>query len=177
MIFRNPHLPRGFIVVKQQNNKLPQTSNTSMKLSEKQQELALEIVDETVDFYAEDPSRRAADPVDNSCCYRTEDGRRCAFGRVMKEDVLDTVDAPLTMAMKISRLVTHFATKKEGTGISHDDLLQKPYRGLPLHFWRAVQFLHDMESNWGVEGLTECGEKEARHLRRRIKQNTLHLDF
>lgn len=55
-----------------------------------------EIVEETVAFYTEDPSRVARDPEKSVCYYRMEPGgeggetRRCAVGRVMTEEALSS---------------------------------------------------------------------------------------
>ena len=97
-----------------------------------------ELIDETVDFYGEDPAGRRAKGVHGICEYITAEGRRCAVGRCLQGtlEYLESLDFE-----KILRKV-----KPEYTGFSK-------------LFWNALQRLHDEDHHWGVKGLTDRGKK------------------
>lgn len=101
-----------------------------------------EIVTETVLFYAEDPKRVAR--TDVGCMYRTVDGRKCAVGRCMLDDLpsalFDVLGGVTDLEAKAYEIM-----KESGT---LDDVLKPRYRGQSPRFWQKLQALHDDPGNW-----------------------------
>lgn len=111
-----------------------------------------EIIDETVNFYGEDVSRRAAIFSGGmwGCMYVSSDGRKCAFGRCMINPYLRE-DNHTGFNKNISvQYIKH-----------HDTLLKEEYHGHPIGFWLDLQELHDINQNWNDNGISEWGTKEA----------------
>ena len=104
-----------------------------------------EIIQETVDYYSEDISRRAA--ADGSCEYLTNDGRMCAVGRCFNEEGLEKYK-DCHSAFDIEMLSYY----KEDYKI--DDWL----------FWQRLQNLHDSPLYWCNSGLSESGKKYVEKL-------------
>lgn len=120
-----------------------------------------EIILETVEWYKSHP--RAVVGV-GECVYLTEEGNKCAVGRVMRlsDEELGELQGPV---YKLTR-GTDFI-KSSGEEIKFDDgMLQEEYRGHEEEFWKDLQKLHDDDENW-IEGgedfvnqLTVQGERE-----------------
>ena len=86
-----------------------------------------EIVEETLQYYLEDPSRRAVD-AKGRCQYYTEDGKMCAVGRCM-------LYAPAHMhCTKAARSFTYEELQR---------LLKPDYREHSIEFWEDLQNIHD----------------------------------
>ena len=134
-----------------------------------------EILDETVEFYRDDPSLRAMED-DAGCRYETADGRTCAVGRCMVPEHRRFVEDVIGIA-SVLELSEYFnpnklhqvATSREQTltvrtyMIEHkisswQDLLLPQYRGHSVVFWKEIQELHDHPNNWTSEGLSWKGE-------------------
>jgi hypothetical protein len=49
----------------------------------------LELLEDTLNFYGEDPSRRAVNNSQGYCEYLTKDGRQCAVGRLLDKDLIE----------------------------------------------------------------------------------------
>lgn len=110
-----------------------------------------QIIDETVEFYSEDPRRRAVDE-HNACVYLTEDGRKCAVGRCLEEDAPTLDHEGSISALTLRRMF-------------QDEEFRPEYRGHPLDFWQDIQNLHDQNDNWETSGgLSESGKLELRNL-------------
>ncbi len=93
----------------------------------------IEIIEETVAFYTEDPSRIALE--NRRCKYLTSDGRKCAFGRCMTDEALEEYG-------EFGQIVTILEENlPEGTTL--DSLLKPEYQGHDALFWRDLQSLHD----------------------------------
>lgn len=92
-----------------------------------------EIVDETIQYYLEDPTRRAF-TLDSKgrimCWYYMEDGRKCAVGRCM-------IDS--------SSFATYRFTPLQIAEL--ESLLKPDYRGHSAEFWAQLQQLHD-NADW-----------------------------
>jgi hypothetical protein len=111
----------------------------------------LEILDEVVNYYNQDPSRRAVID-DFRCEYVTEDGRMCAVGICLLEpDTMPQVD------IADERLVEDHIT------FTHKTMMRfKPeYRINDVKFWQGLQKLHDSKLNWTPEGLSLEGKHEV----------------
>lgn len=110
---------------------------------------ANEIIIETLQYYLEDPSRRAVStPAEaGKCKYLTEDGRRCAVGRCLVSN-LEGVD------------LTTLITDVHGLNAELQDVLLgglegalKPeYRGHSIKLWTMLQQMHDDYALWRQEG-------------------------
>jgi hypothetical protein len=111
-----------------------------------QQKSMLEILNETVQYYSEDVTRRGTNRTTGSCEYLTEEGCMCAVGRCMSKPSRDMIGSATMLTI----------------GVSCSDLekeLKPEYRGHPISFWRDIQTLHDKDANWSVaSGLTTYGE-------------------
>lgn len=122
---------------------------------------AIQIIDETVEFYGEDPDgRRSLAPNPNpkdfadktACLYKhiKADGGvlMCAVGRCM-------IDPPEKIITPIEDLV------EKAPGQSVDEILIYKYAGHPLVFWQELQELHDDKKAWRSTeaggGLTDRG--------------------
>lgn len=123
-----------------------------------QNKTKLEIINETVAFYSEDVKRRAVNE-GGSCEYRTEDGRKCAVGRVL--------------------LPRHYQVSLEGETASDilrgrgDSILFLEYRGHSHGFWDALQHFHDRHQHWNRAGLTLEGIAYKNELIQKVITNEL----
>lgn len=110
----------------------------------------LDIINETANFYTS--KNRAVDPP--NCLYVTDDGKRCAVGRCLKED-LDVKD----LDGDVRDLIIEFNVP------DIDDLLQEEYKGHSENFWLEIQGFHDLSRIWNEEGLTEYGYLQLEQLK------------
>jgi hypothetical protein len=94
-----------------------------------------EILDETREFYESDPARRAYNTEEERCEYRTPDGRMCAVGRCL-------TDVGMGIALDHD-IGIDGVVRREGGGVTVDNLLLPEYRGHPLTFWVLLQKFHD----------------------------------
>ena len=104
----------------------------------------IEIIDETVKYYSEDVYRRSL--VAEVCKYKTEEGKMCAVGRCLTSTNIDkfgTLDGDVHLL---------FAQVDW-----NDDLFQEQYKGHDEAFWADLQHLHDVQTHWDNNGLTEIG--------------------
>jgi len=112
----------------------------------------LEILEETIDFYSSDTSRRSYDEDDNLCMYFDgETKNMCAVGRCLMDpkafqDINGSIDIAQLTAEELDRL------------------LKPEYRGHAMSFWQELQGLHDVARNWGINELTEGGERFVKRL-------------
>lgn len=111
---------------------------------------ALEIIDETVEFYSADVSRRALDDNAN-CLYQAPSLNKCAIGRCMTAKALAINK---NVACTVDFLVPNI-----------DSLVLKKYRGHSINFWTRLQGFHDFTSYWNKKGLTYKGKKRVIELK------------
>jgi hypothetical protein len=119
----------------------------------------LNLLEETVNFYSEDLSRRSLN--DNSCVYLSEVGNMCAVGRCMTKK-------HVKKAGELNQDV-HGIYKALG-GNSIDDFLQVKYRGYNIKMWLDLQRLHDDKENWDTKGLTDSGRRSIKIIRMKINK-------
>lgn len=103
---------------------------------------ARQIIEETVQYYSEDPTRRGLSN-NNDCMYKTLDGKMCAVGRCMLESELEKI--------VVSEKFNDWSVDEvfEALGLDdHDGLLKPEYRGQSLGFWSDLQILHDCKTYW-----------------------------
>lgn len=110
----------------------------------------LEIINETVEYYSEDVSRRATN--DKGRCEYYINGKMCAFGRCMINPQFKYVSDDPTLGIK---------------NVDQDPLLKKEYRGHENEFWVDLQNLHDNQYHWDKGGLTEFGQKYVEKLKKK----------
>src|ERR1700751_3287980 len=118
----------------------------------------LEIIEETVKYYNEDPSRRAVSPFDGLRCEYIipESGNRCAVGRYMIN--------PYKFIGKLDGGVSDLITISDES-LTQEDLVEE-VRGHCWDFWGDLQGLHDRSLYWGSKGLTEIGTERFEQLKR-----------
>lgn len=108
----------------------------------------LEILNETINFYSEDINRRAVNE-DTACMYNTEDGRHCAVGRCLTQEIQEQGINFDCNTNSVYRLQTDYTL---------DNILQPQYKGHKTSFWTRLQNLHDESPNWNKEGLSSVGQ-------------------
>ncbi len=93
----------------------------------------LELVKETVQYYLDDPSRRAE--LNGQCYYRKHSGEECAVGRLL--DHKKVIDAGLTIDQlnKLGQI--------DKFPCSALDLLKDEYNGVSIQVLRDLQEWHD----------------------------------
>lgn len=126
-----------------------------------EQKSKLQIIEETVKFYTENPSQRATDKHDY-CEYITTDGRRCAVGRYMID--------PSKFAGSSGGSVHYIANIEKRTNencpvFTQEDLIEE-VRGHNWSFWAALQGFHDSPINWKLGELTEEGINHVERLKK-----------
>lgn len=119
-----------------------------------------EIINETIEFYSADISRRSTQQGGlGGCKYNHENGNHCAVGRFMRP--------------KYQNQGTKLKGNTNGIGVflnvqklkSLDKALLKPYRGHETRFWSKLQSLHDDGHFWEIGGLTEKGKEALEELK------------
>lgn len=106
----------------------------------------LEIIEDTIKYYGENPlERRAVAPDDGTCFYELGE-TRCALGRYM-------LDAP-----RWANKMCGVFVLANNHGFTDEDLIPEA-RGHSLTFWADIQSLHDVKRHWDLKsgGLTETG--------------------
>ena len=117
----------------------------------------VEIIDETVEFYDGDPTRRSKRVGVGGlglhiCSYNGDEGNHCAVGRCLTQEALMNNPDKHSDA-------TVSGVWKRIKALDHD--LQPQYRGHTLLFWKRLQHLHDCERFWDCDGITQFGRREA----------------
>jgi len=115
------------------------------------QQRQLDFLEDTVKYYSEDTSRRAV-KFSGGCFYRTDDGRKCAIGRHIPDELYNE-----SIENKVIYSIIEF-------GCISDEL-----RELGMLFLSYVQELHDSNVYWvSGEGLSIEGGKRVDYIKRRI---------
>jgi hypothetical protein len=107
------------------------------------------LLEETVNYYKEDISRRAYIASEATCVYKALDGRMCAVGRCIEPDNFD-----------YSFLNTSGLDEVECAYKDLDDIFQEQYKGFSFQFWSFLQSLHDREKNWTDKSTLEAEVKK-----------------
>lgn len=111
----------------------------------------LDFLNETVQYYSEDVKRRAVENV--SCRYKTRDGKKCALGRWIPDNL--------------------YNENIEGCGVEDlisRDLLPDNIKILGAKFLMHVQRLHDFSGSWDKTRLTENGIDYVEEIKRQYCQ-------
>lgn len=104
-------------------------------------------------------NNRAVAKGSERCMYQTPEGRRCAVGMYMRDDMANAFAHADYDASTLDSL--H----------NLDTLLKEEYRGLPLEFWEDLQTLHDRSVYWNEDGLTFRGREVAHQIQTRIEED------
>ncbi len=111
-----------------------------------------QIINETVEFYSADTSRRSINARGNCFYLHPANGNKCAVGRCLKNPSKEA-------SMSVSFL---FGSYKE----RYNPEFLPEYEGHDLDFWMDLQGFHDSSENWDKYGLTAGGQKELKRLSR-----------
>ena len=123
----------------------------------------LEILQETIEYYSEDISRRSL--VSRTGFYHSIDGKQCAVGRCLKKEFTQLGHKmPGNDFDLLGLIIVNQAN-------SLDELLLSKYQGAPLLFWRDLQNLHDLNVYWDNVGLSDKGKDKAKQITDRINTN------
>ena len=116
------------------------------------QQRQLDFLEDTVKYYSEDTSRRAVTIGGSYCYYRTDDGRKCAIGRHIPDELYDVS-----------------IENKSICSIIGFECISDELRELGMLFLMNVQELHDSDWYWvSGEGLSTEGGKWVYYIKRRI---------
>jgi hypothetical protein len=120
----------------------------------------IEIIEETINFYSQDPSRRAVktreDGSSYACLYVYKE-KRCALSRCMSPEFLEKYGEIINDTGSITEDLSRYLS--EELHINLDDTLLPKYRGHNEDFWSDIQAMHDIVENWDKNGLTDRGRK------------------
>lgn len=122
----------------------------------------LEILNETIRFYAKNTKLRALDFYGN-CKYNTDNDKHCAVGRCLLKKYQKQGEKMLGNVSVADGLA------KMNDKDSLDSMLSAKYRGHDISFWLKLQELHDGERNWNAIGLTVEGKYSVMVLRKIFK--------
>lgn len=127
---------------------------------------AVEIINETVEYYSADVSRRSVSP-EGGCYYKLEiegeETKYCAVGRCFDQSVAD---------MDHQNGVFHYLTDLKDKNSLDEDLLPQ-YKGHPIEFWNTLQMLHDRNGYWDHTGLSPVGYVAYKELLKSFAQKEL----
>lgn len=111
----------------------------------------LEILEETFNYYTEDPIGRRGVDKGNNCVNITLDGKMCAFGRCMINP-----DGYIGGSCEIINYNLNILKNKDNnilykTEYLLDTILKEEYRGHDVLFWQQIQNWHDLRKNWDLD--------------------------
>jgi len=118
----------------------------------------IEIINETVKFYSNDPYYLRSVDEDNNCAYNNTDNRHCAVGRCLMYKYR-------SRGKKLKGNYEDLTTLSNVHKISFDKMLSPKYRGHDICFWIDLQELHDIDSYWNSNGLSIVGEEFVQRLK------------
>lgn len=119
-----------------------------------------EILDETVQFYSENPTEKRSPGQ-----YNGPNSTYCAIGRCLIDEVKVLGESLPENNNELLSLVY------ENGWLSLDQALLPEYQGHSLLFWQDLQNLHDLEVCWTQEGLSETGKELVKKIENRILEN------
>lgn len=111
------------------------------------QQKLIDVLNDTVEFYGEDPQGRRATNEHDQCMYLVpETGNKCAVGRLLPEEGLNLIAYAFESAL----------------GDRVRPVCIKYLPEIPVRFLRHVQFLHDGKLYWDYndKGLTGSGVEQ-----------------
>jgi hypothetical protein len=125
----------------------------------------IEIISETVEFYSADTSRRSFvfNYGSTSCMYNSGDGRHCAVGRCMTEELKSQGVDLKNNNTALEEVIENYSEV--------DELLEQKYHGHPLKFWIDLQNFHDQNDNWDKKGVSIHGKMSLNRLKEEYATN------
>jgi len=102
-----------------------------------------EIVEETINYY--NSNNRATRG--NMCVYNTNDGKCCAFSRMVKPEIRPKLIEGTGANENLRKLGMH--------------ILQEQYQGHSNIFYKFLQDLHDKSIYWNEFGINQAGRKRV----------------
>jgi len=124
----------------------------------------LQILDETIEFYSNDPDQRSVGK------YNSPDLKHCAVGRCLLTDLKEKGTSLVGNDLDLLNLVC----KNELENL--DQVLLPEYRGHSMLFWEDLQNLHDSDLYWTDSGLSSVGHNKAEKMRNRIDESYYYTD-
>ena len=115
---------------------------------------ALELLEDTVNFYSVDPVGRRAVDDNGFCFYVMPDGKRCAIGRFLS---MQCDDRHITMNIL-------------GLKDNRNEIFSEEISSIPGNLLRLIQNFHDTSSNWNLHGLSETGQFHYEELKERLHE-------
>lgn len=116
----------------------------------------IQIIEETVAYYSENPKERRGLNENESCVYSNEEQTRfCAVGRVLIN--------PLDLENKVQEHSNYSDGTIDTIGREYSgniqEVFKEQYRGHEMSFWRELQILHDdfTYRYWTDDSITEEG--------------------
>lgn len=124
---------------------------------------AEQIIDETVEFYRNNP--RAFDTENHSCVYLDQDGNKCAHSRCIDPEQVNLEQ------------IHHFTCAQDLIKKHDDNIHLEKYRGHSPEFWGKIQDLHDLDKNWTpTKRLSKAGKEFVRKLKMDYANTTSATD-
>jgi hypothetical protein len=121
-----------------------QTKNKNM-----QKKTAKEVVLETIEYYENNPERRAVNKT-GLCMYHDKDtDNMCAVGRCMI-DPKQNYDCGVVGLHKNNIEIEEENVFKE---------MKEEYSNIAINVWQHLQSFHDLPSYWNENGLTQTGKE------------------
>jgi len=126
-----------------------------------------EIIDETIEFYKNNPRSIIGKQTKNDACLYISEETKCAVGRCLTKDTLKKIEKNLTALNRVS-----IQTLLDRINIdTHDEIFKEEYRGHPFNFWLDLQMFHDRKVNWEKSStgniLSKEGEKTSAFLKQK----------
>lgn len=114
----------------------------------------IQIIDETVEFYSQDPAGRRAQAYHTCVYYDEETGNKCAVGRCCVDSEVESPDFPEDSV--------NIGGEPNMAVLSR---LKPEYQGHPWQLWAALQRLHDCTQCWSDTGLSKHGEALVKNMK------------
>lgn len=115
----------------------------------------LEIIEETVEYYSEDVSRRSTIENGSICRYINHKGQNCAFSRILTEEgkrVANEYEGDVAISLL-------------GKDVIKEKHFKDGYYHKPDLFYSDLQNLHDLSNYWDEDGLTKNGKLYVKELK------------
>lgn len=113
----------------------------------------IDIIIETAKHYNSNNTARKTQP--DTCTYMNDKGNMCAVGRCLTDKGMQIFKVFEDKYKSTDTSIESFVGV-HGLG-EFDNALEEEYRGHDVEFWKHLQYLHDVSSNWDENGITKYG--------------------
>lgn len=120
-----------------------------------------EVVLETIEYYENNPEKRAVSYLGSCYYYDLNTTNMCAVGRCMK-DPMQKYNYGISELRLNNRLIGTADVYKE---------MKDEYSDIPVDVWEDLQSFHDKSSLWTSEGLSKLGQQRKETLIKKYCQN------